>query len=154
VVFIPECEICGREVERLTKIEIEGSIVEVCDRCVSYGKIVEEPVPRQQPSRSLPKPSDVETELVLVEGYGKKIKEAREKLGLSRKEFASKIGEKEGVVKKVEEEKMEPDEKLARKIEKFLKIKLYEKVPIVSGKKREEKKHELTIGDVVVVRTK
>ena len=154
MVDIPECELCGREVEKLVKIEVEGSIVEVCDRCVRYGKLVEV-TPKAPPSMSKGKrKTTIEEDFVLIENYGKKIKEAREKLGLTRKDFAKKIAEKESVIKKIEEEKMTPDENLARKIEKTLNIKLFKKVPLTATKQEDRKERELTIGDVVIVRTK
>jgi len=33
-----QCTLCGREVEKLNKAEIEGSIVNVCDACMKFGR--------------------------------------------------------------------------------------------------------------------
>jgi putative transcription factor len=92
-----------------------------------------------------------EEETVFVENYGKLIVEARERMNLTREEFAKKIKEKESVVRRIESEEMVPDDALTKKIEKFLGIKLkkpYEEKPI----RKKEIKGELTLGDVVEVR--
>jgi len=91
-----------------------------------------------------------EKETVFVDKYGKKIIEARKNINLTREEFAKKINEKESVIKRVEKEEMMPDDKLTKKIERFLGIKLketYEKKSI----KKSVKRGELTLGDVVEV---
>ena len=69
------------------------------------------------------------------------------KKGLTRKEFANKISEKESVIRRIEMEEMIPDEKLRRKIENFLDISLTEKY---QEKRIETKtrKGRLTLGDV------
>ncbi len=138
---------------KLYKIELEGSIVEVCDRCIHYGKLIQEPSPPKQVTKPVRKREEIEEEYVLVDGYGKLIKEAREKLGLTRKEFAAKIKEKESIIRRIEEETLEPDDKLREKLEKFLNIKLLRKVESSSSGKT-GKEETLTIGDIVVVRTK
>jgi len=52
-----------------------------------------------------------EEETVIIDNYGKKIIEARKKINLTREEFAKKINEKESVIRRIEAEGMEPDEK-------------------------------------------
>ena len=147
-----ECCICGKYIEIPKKIEIEGSIVDVCDNCMKYGKIVKVTEIVSKPKKNLKTQPEID-EFQLVENYGMKIKVAREKLGLKRVDFAKRIAEKESVIKRVEEERMIPNEMLIRKIEKFLKIKLTsEKVNL--GRKIKSKKKmsgKLTIGDIVEV---
>jgi len=36
-----QCAICGKEFERLTKVDIEGSVANVCLSCVKFGNTVE-----------------------------------------------------------------------------------------------------------------
>jgi putative transcription factor len=62
-----------------------------------------------------------------VEDFHKIIREAREKKGWSREELGEKIYEKVSVINRLESGKMVPDLKLARKMEKILKITLLEK---------------------------
>jgi len=40
-----ECNLCGRDLEVLNKTKIEGSILDVCDKCVKFGEKI---VDRQQ----------------------------------------------------------------------------------------------------------
>lgn len=145
--IIVECIICGKTIEKVNKIEVEGSVVEVCDTCVKYGKLVEAR-PKIVKTKKITKQPLLEGTF-FVEDYGKKIRKARENLGLKIEEFAKKIAEKESVVRKIENQQMEPDEKLVDKIEKFLKIKIKETPKERERIRRKRKKPKtLTIGDV------
>ncbi len=145
-----ECSICGREVDRIFKAEVEGSIVEVCENCLKFGRKIEEVKPLMIKKKPKPITTPPEEQIILIHNYGKIIKETREKRGLTRKEFAKKISEKESVIRRIEMEEMIPDEKLRKKIENFLDISLTEKYE----EKRIESKARrvaLTLGDVVEV---
>ena len=130
-----ECVLCGKETKELVKVEVEGAEIEVCKNCAIAGnfKIKEEGKVYQPIKRSVVLP--VSEDFEFVENYGEKIKKTREAKGLSRKEFAKIIGEKESVIKRIEEERAMPYEKLREKIEKFLGIKLLEKYEEKVGKK-------------------
>jgi len=146
-----ECPICGREVEKLVKAEIEGSIIEVCEDCAKkYGKILEEK------SRKIKVIKDKEIkeieEVDLIEDFFVAIKKRREELGLSIKELAKLVKEKESVIKRIEDGKLEPDINLARKLEKILKIKILSKVERKRVGKKKEIIPKLTIGDVVEIK--
>ena len=147
-----ECAICGEETKKLYRVEVEGAILEACERCLRYGKNLGEveTIPIKKKIVTGPHKEELEEkeEIVLVDNYGKMIVEARKKRNLTREEFAKKIKEKESVIRRVESEEMEPDDALVEKIERFLEIKLkksYEKT--ILGKK--EIKGSLTLGDVV-----
>ena len=130
------------------KAKIEGTILEVCEDCSKYGELIETKPVRIVKVRRIPKPKEEET--IIVDNYGKKIIEARKKINLTREEFAKKINEKESVIRRVESEGMEPDDKLTEKIERFLEIKLrktYEKKLV----EKKQIRGELTLGDVVKV---
>ena len=116
---IPECELCGKSVNELTKIEVEGSIVNVCPNCVKFGK----PVEVKMETASEPA---IEDSMELASDYGTRIKKARESQRISRTEFANNINERESVIKRVENQTMIPDDELVKKIERFLKISLSE----------------------------
>ena len=144
-----ECNICGKKAPRLFKAKIEGTILEVCEKCLSYGEKIIEPEVLTRVRRVKTKPI-VEEETVFVDNYGKLIVEGRKKMNLTREEFAKKIYEKESVIKRVEAEEMRPSDALTKKIERFLGIKLTK----TYEKKRIDKKPQrgrLTIGDVVEV---
>ena len=132
------------------KAEIEGTILEVCESCLSFGEKIIEPEILTRVRRIRRKPL-VEEETVFVDNYGKLIVETRNKMNLTREEFAKKINEKESVIKRVEAEEMRPNDALSKKIERFLRIKLTK----TYEKKRIEKKAQrgkLTIGDVIEVK--
>ena len=126
---LPECTLCGKHVTSLNKIELEGAIVEVCDECVRFGRRIEVKINRKiyKPLAKEVNFSEIITEgFTLASDYGKRIREARESLGLTRMEFAKKINERESIIRRLERQTMEPDEKLTEKIERFLHIKLKE----------------------------
>jgi putative transcription factor len=141
-----QCAVCGREA-KLVKIELEGAIVEVCDKCSSLGKQVA--IPEYKPVKRGIKLEFKEDDKEVVPKYGKLIENARMKKGLSREEFAKALAEKESVVRRLELEEMVPDMELARKIESLLGIKLVEDYKDVKVKKEEKKKLGLTLGDIV-----
>lgn len=90
-------------------------------------------------------------DLELVSEYGKLIAQVRESKGLTRYDFAQKINEKESVIKRLEDEEFEPDGGLVEKIEDFLDIRLREKYEGILLQRRERKRIDLTVGDVVEV---
>ncbi len=148
-----ECIICGKNTAKLLKARIEGSILEVCESCVNYGELIPEvnPVEIEKRREIIDLPSYKEDGMFLIENYGKVIVETRGKKGLNREEFAQKIKEKESVIKRIENEEMMPDDALTDKIEKFLEIKLRKPYEMKCPEKKNSKKAELTIGDVIKV---
>jgi putative transcription factor len=165
------CEVCGGKIYgKPYKVTIEGANLTVCSQCAKHGTIIrEEPKPkglmlrpkaRLQPFKILTKkPSEttVNTPLELVENFDQKIRQAREKLGLSHKELGKKINEKVSLLKKIETGKMTPDNKLSAKLEYALKIKLL--VPATEAKIPQAKipkplSRELTLGDLIQLNKK
>ena len=159
------CEVCGRKIHGspLTA-EIEGARLMVCSECSKHGRIVtrEEirltagtPNPKSVPITVMPtrkKPeAKVEITQEVVEGYHLKIRQAREKLGLSHEDLGKKINEKESVLRKLETRKMEPNDMLVTKLEHALKIKLLTPITREEGTKEIPKSpsRELTLGDLI-----
>jgi putative transcription factor len=148
------CEMCGKETELYTA-SIEGVTMKVCPGCAGHGKILRKPAPAPKKIKKKivsAAPAEPEVELVegVVEDYAKKIRDARTKTGMTQKEFAKKINEKESVLHKMETGSFKPSMPLAKKLEKILHIKLIEQ--------REEEKitmpktgksGALTIGDLI-----
>jgi uncharacterized protein (TIGR00270 family) len=64
--------------------------------------------------------------LELIIDYGAMIRKSRQKKKLNIEDFSRMIKEKESVVKKLEQEDLNPDRKLIRKLENALDIKLLE----------------------------
>ncbi len=165
------CEVCGHKIYgKPYKVIIEGAKLTVCNECSKHGKIVwEEPKPKPatpKPIKTLPqvkiqskKPLEttVDATQELVENFDSKVRQAREKLGLSHKELGKKINEKVSVLKKIETGKMTPNNILAAKLEHTLKIKLLvpaskEKIPQINIPKPSSR--ELTLGDLIQLNKK
>ncbi|MGD0979317.1 MAG: multiprotein bridging factor aMBF1 [Candidatus Bathyarchaeia archaeon] len=160
------CEVCGRRINgQPFKVIIEGAKLAVCGECSKLGKIYyEEPKQRVASPRpgTTPRPlmiqtkkpqaPKVDTSLELVENFDLKIRQAREKLGLSHEELGKRINEKVSLLRKIETGKMTPDNRLATMLEHALKIKLIvpakeEKVP--QAKLARASGRDLTFGDLI-----
>ena len=140
------CDLCGAEVEEGYLVIIEGSKVIVCEECKEYADKIIEKVKENIHKKRKESQTFIEEELEIREDYGKIIKQKRLEMGLSVKEFSKMLNEKESVVRRIEEEKLIPDEKLAKKIEKLLNISLFRKIEKVNS--IVPKKTKLTLGDV------
>jgi putative transcription factor len=163
------CEVCGRKIHSSPiRAEIEGAKLTVCIECSKHGKIIrEEELERVQITSKAPtsipfiqkkKPPQARVEITqeVVEGYDSKIRQAREKLGLSHEELGKKINEKTSVLSKLETGKMAPNNLLVTKLEHALKIKLL--VPIKEEKISQgfpkSPSREPTLGDLIQLNKK
>ncbi len=123
------CEICGKKVSNTITIRIETAELKVCKACVKFGKeIFKSSKTIKKTKVSVKKPIKEIDEYELVENYGDIIRKAREEMKLSRSDLAKILKEKESVIARIENYEMIPDDKLARKLEKFFKIKLLRKI--------------------------
>lgn len=146
---------------------IESAKLTVCHECSKHGTIIYEE-PKSKPALIAAKGASspltlrvkrppevtVDTSIELVEGYSDKIRQAREKIGLSHEDLGKKLNEKVSLLRKIETGKMTPDNKLATKLEHILKIKLIvpaseEKVP--QSKISRTERRELTFGDLIKI---
>ena len=163
------CEVCGRKIHSIPiRVAIEGAKLIVCIECSKHGKIIRDEIEfgQRTPNKPLtPVPfihkkkhaqAKIDITQEIVEDYNSKIRQAREKLGLSHEELGKKINEKASVLSKLETGKMTPNNMLVTKLEHTLKIKLL--VPI----KEEKVSHELpslpnretTLGDLIQLNKK
>ncbi len=149
---------CGSE-EQLYVADIEGTRLNVCRKCANFGKIIT-PI-RTAPAikkhkKIIKKEEEPEPEIIrmVARDFSRKIRNAREKLGLKQKEFAKNIKEKESVVHKMETGELAPSLKLAEKLEKILGIKLIEEYEEKHEKKAATKAENLTIGDMIKIKRK
>ena len=101
-----------------------------------------------------PQAPTVDTSLELVDNFDLKIRQAREKLGLSHEELGKRINEKVSLLRKIETGKMTPDNRLATMLEHALKIKLIvpakeEKFPQTRLAKASGR--DVTLGDLIQI---
>ena len=153
------CEMCGAESAVLEPRKVSGSILQLCNSCGSLGSeasyrdsighrayVAETLEKRQQKNRY----EEIEPdEFVLVKDYGPIVRKAREKAGLNHSSLAIKISEKKSILTSVEAGNMTPNEKLIKKLENYLKIKLTEKVESTSIPASSSSGEALTMGDLL-----
>lgn len=130
------CEVCGkplREAPRPTIIE--GASLKVCSSCAKLGTPAPPPrptppqappsVPRAVPRPRPPTPILEEPSLELRQDFNLVLRQAREKAGLPQEELGRRINEKPSVIRLLESGKLKPSDLLARKLEHFLRIRLF-----------------------------
>jgi putative transcription factor len=143
------CDMCGKE-EQLFRTSIEGSFIEVCRACTSFGKVVSSQHHAQTQIKPTPLPQELEEPAeTLVADFGQRIKQAREKLGLEQKDFAQKVSEKMSMIHKMETGAFKPSISLAHKLEKMLHIQLIETAAIESAQTPKAHSDQVTIGDLI-----
>jgi len=146
-----ECEICGKETSTAKMVVVDGSSLIACKDCASFGK--EKPVPpganaiekaclgKESPSSAgetakrvpikrvffQPKREEFDLGLEIVPDFGKRVMQARQKKGLTTKELAMKLFEKESLLHRIENQAIKPSDSLIKKLEKELGLKLREK---------------------------
>jgi len=143
---------CGKESE-LLRTSIENTILNVCRNCAKYGKILG-PVKRPEARARPRKLEEKEVVQIIIPGYGKAVKNARESMGLTHEEFANRISEKSSIIHKIETESIEPSLALAQKLERFLKIRLIEEYEEDLQPKQQAKPDTFTLGDFIKVKKK
>lgn len=119
------CDICGKTPVR-AQILVEGARMLACASCMRSGKVLFRFDEARGPAPA-PAPSSVETSEELVEGYGRIIRAAREKMKLPLSVVAERIKEKENFLNAIENGRLAPTIEVARKLEKELGVKLIEK---------------------------
>lgn len=149
------CDICGRDALLYTVL-VEGSELKVCEKCSAAGRIIKRPeivIPKKPNKTESVRAAQAVKEIVetIVEDYGARIRQARDKTGLTQKEFAKKINEKESILHKLETGSFEPPMLLAKKLEKTLHIVLIEQTEQEKEQApaKKEKSDGLTIGDML-----
>jgi putative transcription factor len=138
------CEMCGREVDSVTAVRVEGSILRVCAACAKFGQSVAPPGPATAARTSMEGPlsggpvqlrfrtrrteeRDLFSELPALElspDWFRRVRQARERLTWTPEELGKRLNEKKSVVLKIEAGTFRPSDALLRKIERLLKIRL------------------------------
>ncbi len=160
-----QCEICGAEIPgRPKKVLIDGSELQVCEKCAKFGEVVDKfsPVPRKivPNERAFRKPAPISRfrrrdefrEMPeLVPDYGKVVREAREKMKLTPEKLGKKIKEKASLIKKIERHDIVPEDAVRKKLEKELDIKLIDQLGDEEWSSRGGGKG-LTLGDIASIK--
>lgn len=132
------CDLCGKQ-GQLYQARVEGSMMTVCDACKAYASDVIRRIPSAKESAAVTKQATKLNEeraaysslapkgevLLLVRpDYGKVIKAAREKTGLTQEDMAKRLKVKESQLHKFESGTHMPDLETARVLERILKVTL------------------------------
>ena len=149
------CEICGIKILGQTfKAKIEEANLIVCKKCSKHGKILPQIATSKQSKplflKSQSKQKFRREVKELVENFALKIRQARERKGISHEKLGRKLNEKVSVLKKIEIGKMKPNNKLAEKIERTLKIEIL--IPSTEGSQRKiptPVNSPVTFGDLI-----
>lgn len=153
-----DCELCGK-CEAEYRATVEGARLDVCFYCSKHGENVEK---IRVESNKKPQSVNVTrsrtraiTELQLVDDYADRIQEALRKFNIGCDVIAEKMNEKESYIHRIMMGKTRPTEKVAKKIEKELNIKLYEETTLGGNAYvSTNKKKELTLGDLIEIKRK
>jgi len=148
------CEICGSKTEQLFKVSVEGTEMKTCLKCTRFGKILSRIVLEKSKEEKRVVIHVPELEESVVKNYSSIVRQAREKIGLTQEGFAKMLNERLSVMKSMEQGKLVPDLKLAKKLEQMLGVKLVEEVKESTEGYTPEKTGPATLGDIIKIKKK
>jgi putative transcription factor len=167
-----QCEMCGETIRGTPKlVRVEGAELQVCSKCEKYGTEVQQ-VRRtdlKSPARGgAEKPASAAARAPaqiwhkrdmfdfmggeVVEDYADRIKHARMEKGLSQKDLAMQMKEKEHLIKKIENAELMPEDDVRKKLEKVLEIRLLDAPAEAEAEKKVPGNLAPTLGDLTIIR--
>jgi putative transcription factor len=166
-----QCEMCGETVRGAPKlVRVEGAELLVCSKCEKFGTEVQQvrrtdiraPL-KGTVSRPATAPAGGVAQVrykrdmfdfmegEIVDDYAARIRHAREEKGLSQKDLAMQMKEKEHLIRKIENSELIPEDDVRRKLEKALGIGLLDATADETEKKVLSKLTP-TLGDLTIIR--
>jgi putative transcription factor len=166
-----QCEMCGETIRGTPKlVRVEGAELQVCSKCEKFGTEVQQVrrtdlrTPQKgSAGRAAPSPAGGAAQVrykrdmfdfmggEIVDDYAARIRHAREGKGLSQKDLAMQMKEKEHLIRKIENSELIPEDDVRKKLEKVLGIRLLD-----TAATEEEKKVPSslapTLGDLTIIR--
>lgn len=110
---------CGRQ-ESLVTAEVEGVEMQICQNCSHFGTVRRKADAVRVPQKKM----HTDPAFRVNSNYASLLRQARERKGLSQEDFARSLQERESVVAKWEQGKMQPSVEIARRLEKMLGVSL------------------------------
>ena len=167
-----QCEMCGETIRGTPKlVRVEGAELQVCSRCEKFGTEVQQVrrtdirSPATGPaSKAAPAAAGASVQVrhkrdmfdfmegEIVEDYAVRIRHARMEKGMSLKDLAMQMKEKEHLLKKIENAELIPEEDVRRKLEKALDIRLIDAPVSTETEKKVQSRITSTLGDLTVIR--
>lgn len=165
-----QCEMCGETIRGPPKlVRVEGAELQVCAKCGKFGTEVQQ-VRRtdlvrpagSKPAGNVKSPAVTPSayrkrdmfdfiEGEIVDDYNVRIRNARMEKGLSQKDLAMQMKEKEHLIQKIENRDLIPEEQVRKKLEKVLEIRLID-VPDADVEKKVPGSMAPTLGDLTIIR--
>jgi len=167
-----QCEMCGETVRGTPKlVRVEGAELQVCSKCEKYGTEVQQ-VRRTDlkiPARgAATKPASTAAGAPaqtwhkrdmfdfmggeVVDDYAIRIRNARMEKGLTQKDLAMQMKEKEHLIKKIENAELMPEDSVRKKLEKVLEIRLIDAPAEAEVEKKVPGNITPTLGDLTIIR--
>jgi len=164
-----QCEMCGETIRGAPKlVRVEGAELQVCSKCEKYGTEVQQVrrtdlvrptaskagsarAPAAAPSAYRKRDMFDYIEGDIVDDYHERIKRARLEKGLSQKDLALQMKEKEHLIQKIENHDLIPEENVRKKLEKVLGIRLID-APETEVEKKVPGSLAPTLGDLTIIR--
>lgn len=164
-----QCEMCGETIRGAPKlVRVEGAELQVCSKCEKFGTAVQQvrrtdlirptaprapgaKVPAAAPSAYRKRDMFDYIEGDIVDDYHERIKRARLEKGLSQKDLALQMKEKEHLIQKIENHDLIPEENVRKKLEKVLGIRLID-APETEVEKKVPGTLAPTLGDLTIIR--
>ena len=164
-----QCEMCGETIRGAPKlVRVEGAELQVCSKCEKYGTEVQQvrrtdlvrptvskaggargPAAASSAYRKRDMFDYIEGDI--VDDYHERIKRARLDMGLSQKDLALQMKEKEHLIQKIENHDLIPEENVRKKLEKVLGIRLID-APETEIEKKVPGSLAPTLGDLTIIR--
>lgn len=147
---MPQCEMCGAEKSSLTTTKVEGAELELCEDCKGFGTEVRTESSSSTSTKYSTSSSsgtsssssssssggsssggrrrrDMFDQMDELAGdYDARIREARERDGMSQEELAKSLNEKASLIRKLERGDILPSDSVQKKLERALDISLTE----------------------------
>jgi putative transcription factor len=161
---------CGDTIKGAPKlVRVEGAELSVCSKCEKFGTEVQQvrrtdirASPRGPAARALPGPGGAAPvrhkrdmfdfiEGDIVDDYAARIRHAREEKGLSQKDLAMLMKEKEHLIRKIENSELIPEDDVRKKLEKALDIRLIDAM-VTDEEKKVQSNMAPTMGDLTIIR--
>lgn len=166
-----QCEMCGEAIRGAPKlVRVEGAELSVCSKCEKFGTEVQQVrrtdirVPQKGPGgRQAPSPSGGAAQVrhkrdmfdfmegEIVDDYAVRIRHAREEKGLSQKDLAMQMKEKEHLIRKIENSELIPEDDVRKKLEKALGIRLLDSM-VSEDEKKVQNRLTPTLGDLTIIK--
>ncbi len=157
-----ECEMCGKQIGT-RRYMVDGTVMNLGQCCSKYGQALDAPAPQgsrasvqqgleRRAVRTTSKDVYSQDVMDLVDDYGTRIRNARERKGWSHAQLGDRVSARVPQLHKIEANQLRPSDDLAKRLEKQLGITLFEKVdagPAAVSGVNKKAGSGMTLGDIL-----